>query len=398
MARSSRTHTTAPARASVSLVVRRAVSVATRLFLAVGAGGRCEFDGCNRYLFEHFLTCDHGNFSQVAHVVAFSDRGPRGGGRRPRAVDAIDNLMLLCPDCHKLIDGSADRFTVATLRSYKARHEERIAHVTSLGPDLKTTVVQVKATIGGQAVAIPANQVAEAVAPRYPTDARGCVIDLTGIKADNQDSFVQLANHEIANKIRNLYESGMDVESTRHISLLALAPIPVLVFLGTQLSSKVPVDLYQRHRDTEDWVWKADGAPVTYRFRKWQAGSDKLSVALVLSLSGTIHPEDLLGDVGARFTVYEITLATGAPNPNFLRRRADLEAFKKMYQDCLRRIRRAHPGIKSLSLFPAVPAPIAVLCGRELLPKVDPELRVFDSDKSQGGFVLKVVVNADEGK
>lgn len=392
------------ARASVrpavgrSPVVRRSVSPPTRLLLAAGAGGRCEFDGCNKYLFEHFLTHDHGNFSQVAHVVAFSDRGPRGGGRRPRAVDGIDNLMLLCPDCHKLIDGNAYRFTVATLKSYKARHEERIAHVTSLGPDLKTTVVQLKATIGGQAVAIPVDQVTQAVAPRYPTDARGCVIDLTGIKGDHHDSFVQLAKHEIASKIRSLYEPSMDVESTRHISLFALAPIPVLIFLGTQLSNKIPVDLYQRHRDSEDWVWKSDGPPVSYRFRKWRTGNKRPAVALVLSLSGTIHPRDLPREIRGKFTTYEITLANGTPNPTFLRRRVDLDRFKKAYQDCLRRIRCNHPGIRSISLFPAIPAPVAVLCGRELLPKVDPELRVFDYEKSRGGFALKAVVNTDEGK
>jgi hypothetical protein len=35
---------------------------------------------------------------------------------------------------------------------------------------------------------------------------------------------------------------GENVHETRHISLFALAPIPLLVFLGSQLSSKVPVD------------------------------------------------------------------------------------------------------------------------------------------------------------
>ena len=142
-----------------SPVRHRNVSPGTRLLLAVRAGGRCEFDGCNKYLFAHFLTRDQGNFSAVAHVVAFSARGPRGTEIRPESVDAIENLMLLCADCHKLIDDNPDKFSVVTLRLYKERHEERISHVTGLGPDLKTAVVQLKATIGGHAVAIPANQV-----------------------------------------------------------------------------------------------------------------------------------------------------------------------------------------------------------------------------------------------
>ncbi len=47
-----------------------------------------------------------------------------------------------------------------------------------------------------------------------------------------------------------------------------------------------------------------------------------------------------------------------------------------------------------LDLFPAVPAPVAVLCGRETLPKIHPALRVYDYDKTQGGFTYQLTVNS----
>ena len=47
----------------------------------------------------------------------------------------------------------------------------------------------------------------------------------------------------------------------------------------------------------------------------------------------------------------------------------------------------------SIHLFPAVPAPVAVFCGREILPKVDPKLVVYDFDKRQGGFTPIIEVN-----
>lgn len=50
----------------------------TRMLLFVRAGGRCEFDGCSRYLIEHPVTLTEGNFAQVAHIVAFRIAGPRG--------------------------------------------------------------------------------------------------------------------------------------------------------------------------------------------------------------------------------------------------------------------------------------------------------------------------------
>jgi hypothetical protein len=34
-----------------------------------------------------------------------------------------------------------------------------------------------------------------------------------------------------------------------------------------------------------------------------------------------------------------------------------------------------------------------VLCGREVLPKIDPQLLVYDADKANGGFTLALTVN-----
>ena len=378
---------------AVERVPRTKIKDITRLLLFVRAGGRCEFDGCNEYLLHHHLTLTEGNFAQLAHIIAFKPEGPRGKvGPRPMDINDVANLMLLCPKCHKLIDDNPSYYTRATLEKYKRRHEHRIYHVTGLGPDLKTTVVQLKANIGGHPVNIPVSQVTEAVAPRYPTDLRGFVIDLTGVSGDDQ-SFLQTAKRNIKQRIELLYDPGMDIERTRHISLFALAPIPLLIFLGRQLSNKIPVDLYQRHRDTGDWTWKTSEETVEYEFRQLRTGTDRSKLSLVLSLSGTIHLDDLPSEIDDDFYVYEITLRDATPNPTFLQTKQDLNIFKDVYQACLREIARNHGTLKAIHLFPACPAPIAVLCGHELFPKVDPALLVYDYDKAKGGFNFTLEVN-----
>jgi len=373
--------------------ISRGIKQVTTMQLFVCAGGRCEFDGCNKYLLEHPLTLTRGNFAQMAHIVAFSEEGPRGKNTlRPADINDVSNLMLLCPQCHKLIDTHPERYPRSTLEDYKHRHEDRIKHVTGLGPDLKTTIVQFKANIGGQSVDIPAAQVVEAVAPRYPTDMKGFILDLTAFHDENASIF-QAGAQEIKRKMEQLYAPGMDVEKTRHISLFALAPMPLLIFLGKQLSNKIPVDIYQRHRDTESWTWKSSGVSVIYQFQKLQDGTDLSKVALVVSLSGKIHLKTLPQEIDNHFYVYEITLKTPLPNPTFLKIREDLIGFKDFYQSCLRNIMRDHGSeLKAINLFPAVPAPIAVLLGRELFPKVDPALRIYDFDKSKGGFNLVLEV------
>lgn len=372
--------------------ITRKIDPFVRLYLFVRAGGRCQFDGCNKYLLAHHVTLTEGNFAQIAHVVAFREDGPRGKGHRPANINEIGNLMLLCPECHKLIDDQPESFTRQTMEGYKKRHDQRIQHVTGLGPEQKTSILILKSKIGDQTVTIPFDQILQAITPRYPYSKEGLTIDLTQLPATD-DSFVSAACATIREELRGFFASGGEFKKSGHISLFGLAPIPVLAFLGSQLSNKVPLDLYQRHRDKENWAWKEGQASVVYDFRERQKGSDPLSVALMLSLSGLIPIERLPIEIDGKFSIYEIKLANIVPNPTFLNSKADLEEFRISYQLALGHILKNHPGIKSIEFFPAVPAPIAVLCGRELLSKVHPELRVYDNDKRHGGFLYQLTLN-----
>jgi len=248
------------ARSAVSspVVSVRAIK-ATRLLLCVRAGGLCEFDGCNTYLLEHHVTLTEGMFGEMAHIVAFRPEGPRGKNRpRPQDINDICNLMLLCPRCHKLIDDRPQDYTRAALEEYKANHEKRIRYVTDLGPDRKTTVLILKSPIAGQTVSIPFGHIIEATAPLYPTTREGTTIDLTQI-ADSGPEFIKVAQNTIEDRMHRFFEPGGDGAKAQHLSVFALAPIPLLIFLGRQLTNKIASDVYQRHRDTENWTWKKRG-------------------------------------------------------------------------------------------------------------------------------------------
>lgn len=370
----------------------RKIAELVKVILFVRSGGRCEFDGCNKYLLEHHLTLTEGNFAQFAHVVAFSEDGPRGKGSRPYNINDISNLMLLCPGCHKLIDDNPGKFTRKTLEGYKKAHEERIYHVTGLGPEQKTSILTVKSRIGDQTVAMPFDQILEAITPRYPISKEGLPIDLTQLPTSSA-SFIKAACDTIHEQLQGFMAAGGEVRRSHHISLFAIAPIPVLAYLGSQLSNKVPLDLYQRHRDTENWTWKPSGKLVQYKMQQRQKGKAGAGVALLLSLSGTIGNATLPSEITKDYAVYEFTLANTTPNPTFLRTKQDLEEFRNQYQVVIGTIVREHPGIQLVELFPAVPAPIAVLCGRELLPKIHPSLRVYDYDKHKRGFTYQVTIN-----
>jgi len=386
---------TAAASAVTALHATRDIKSLTRLLLAVRAGGRCEFDGHNKFLFRHSLTLREGNFSQAAHIVAFSSKGPRGQAKKlsKNEINNVDNLMLLCQECHKLIDDYPERYSVSTLRAFKRRHEKRIYELTAMHPEHKTTAVVLKANVGSRAVDISTAQIQEAVAPRYVDSQEPCVIDLTALPDTGKTGYYETAVDAINEKVGRLYEDRVDGTSITHLSVFALAPIPLLMHLGNRLTDKIPADLYQRHRSPETWKWKKTGVPAKFSVQRKTDGTDVSKVALVLSLSGTIHDELLGPYIASDFSVYEITLDGAVPNPNFLRLRDDLMAFESMYQHALRLIAKNHPGLAEIHVFPAVPAPVAVACGRAVLKKVDPLLIVYDYDKAAGGFRPTLRIN-----
>lgn len=366
----------------------RSVPSFTKILLFTRAAGRCEFDGCNKNVLEHPLTLRTGNYAQMAHVVAFRPDGPRGGeGVRPPDINSVANLMLLCPQCHKEIDDHPTKYPRARLEGFKREHEARVARLTELGPDRRTSLLVLRAPIGGDQVAISPEDMANAISPRYAASKEGAVLDLNELgKIGEVDAYLETGRAAIDAQIDGVFAPRSEASSVGHISVFALGPIPLLIHFGAKLTNKVRAELFQRHRDAEDWIWKIDGDRVRFKYGLVREGAADGPIALLLSLSGSINLDALPEPVKSTGWIYELTLEDRAPDPTFLRLRVELDHFKVAYQEVLGLIASKHGILESIELFPAVPAPIAVLCGRERLPKVHPALRVYDFDRARGGY------------
>lgn len=379
----------------IAAVPRSRLSELTRMTLIARSAGRCQF--CNEYLFEHPLTKEAGNFSENAHIVAFRERGPRGADNRPDNVDDIENLMLLCAQDHQLIDTNPGSHSRASLEDRKRAHETRIRRVTGIGPAMQTTVLQLKVKIGKQVVEVDRAEAFDAIQPRYP-GGEAHIIDLTQLGNEEPGAFYQLASDLIHRRVASLYDTGAELERTKHLSVLALAPIPLLVSLGSALSNKVATELFQCHRTRKDhrWTWYEGEVPVRFQVRKLRSGSDPSNVGLVLSLSGPFDLKSLPHRIDDSYALYELSPVDALANTALLRQRDDLEAFRASYRTLLAELMRNHPGLRELHVFPALPAPAAVACGFDLLPKIHPTLVIYDNVATEGGFVERLKVNAHE--
>jgi len=367
----------------------------TVLKLWAMTAGRCEFYGCNEPLWRESLTMKEVNNSHISHIIAHSPSGPRGHGTLSKKLEKdFSNLMLVCRNHHNVIDSKEHEkdYPVELLKKYKEMHESRIKTQTAIQDDLKTTVLIFKANVGDRRVNFPTDKLDKAITPRYP-DGKGVMIDLTSLNGNDNPQYWDVLKKHIAAEVRQNLKEGARQEGSKHLSVFAIGPIPLLVHLGNSIGSLVSIDLYHWHRDNQDWSWKGPGACVAkFTVKKPSISKSKSKeVALVLSLSGKIHRSEVARVFKRDMPVYEIAIPQ--PSSTFLKTKEQLLEFQRIYRATLHQIRRVHKRVERIHLFPAIPAPIAVTCGRELLPKIDPSLRVYDCDKRSGGFVFTLAVN-----
>lgn len=119
------------------LSMKRTITANVKQLVFAKAGCRCSFPGCNAV-----LSTDSGTFiGQIAHIAAISPGGPRFSPHVDDA-DAEDNLIVLCPTHHELVDREPIVYHYDWLKTAKLNHERAIASaiVSAVEPPTINTV------------------------------------------------------------------------------------------------------------------------------------------------------------------------------------------------------------------------------------------------------------------
>lgn len=346
---------------------------------------------CNTFLLEEPVLERPINLGERAHIAGWTDTA--GSPRSDSTVPLPDrnkgsNLLLLCQDCHTVIDHPDTRaeYPEERLLSIKHEHEDRIHHLTAMGLDRETAVLRLFGSIRGSVPEMARSLAIQTVVDgagryaRFPfaPDRHSVEIDLSRLpEPEDDDAYWRLGQVQIDKAMVRIADHVSE-KQVRHLSIFAVARIPLLMYLGFALDDKVPIDLYQKHRgDKEGWIWPEDGSEPAFKIVAHRDGEPGGDVALILSLSGTVPLTDLPPEVEG-LAVFEILPADATPNPNLFRSRAMLNAFVRTWQDLLSQLEVTHKTTPCIHVFPAVPITAAVAFGRVVMRHVHPAIRVYD--------------------
>lgn len=349
---------------------------AIKNLLVFRAGGRCEFEGCNRDLSVDGLTQIVYNNRQFAHIIADSPDGPRGCADSALYAKDINNLMLMCPDHHKLIDSDVKRFTVEYLNAMKKRHEDRVRQLLSIQPEKHRTVVLYKANIGSMASCVTKEMAREAMWPDYyPSSEYPIEIGYNNSSVyENEESFWAQEKLNLENQVKDKVTRLIEENKISKMALFALAPMPLLVRLGTLLPDKYDIKVYQKHREPDTWKWLDEQMSDEFDLRRPEKVEG--DACLVFSISADIRKR--VEEQFPSASIWEVTL----PNPglDILKTEKQLSVFRQITRMVLKEIKDA--GKKDIKMFMAMPNACAVEVGRVWMPKADLPLHLYDYNNS----------------
>ena len=367
---------------------RKSIPVATERLLWGVSAGRCEFEGCNKPLYKHDVTETTGNYAEKAHIHAVSPGGSRHEGLEID-VNNFRNLMLVCAVCHKTIDDNESDYSPERLFVMKQRHEERVKSVTAIEVSRKSTMLFYTANTASSHFSISEDKarIALIASGRYPTENSPVDLSLTGsFTEDNEESFYTLNAHNLL----TAFEKRVlpNIENNTHISVFAFAPQPLLVYLGSILTDKYAIEVFQRQgRNSDSWQWGDKYSAVDYIIEKPENKGP--NVAVLFALSSKIDKNRIYSTLGDDTAIYTLTI--DIPNRDFVTHSAVSDAFVAKSRVLIDMIKSERGKLDKLHIFPVMPISLAIRFGMDYMPKTDPPLLIYDEIRDKG-FVPSLTI------
>lgn len=216
---------------------------------------------CGIDLTSHHSTKIKGNYAQIAHIEAC------GGGQRYNNdlenPNEIENLMLLCYPCHRIIDViNPEKYTSQILKEIKINNEAKVKLLLSSLKYKEATPLRISTRLLGDDYV-------------YATDSH--IIDALNQKQLSINSnFLSKTlltnpleekrtphNSKYWNQFFAIYQKDSafindQKNKSSELALFIYHGISDMIFLGSRFGDTVSVNLFQKHRKENDhfnWTW-----------------------------------------------------------------------------------------------------------------------------------------------
>jgi hypothetical protein len=305
---------------------------------------------------------------EIAHISAAQNGGPRADKAKPTAQrNGYDNLILLCQNCHAVIDGQPGTFTVERLKQIKTDHE---LWVRASLPERGRSVTDWSIFCLRGDHPIDLGSVTAALSPDYA--AR----EPQSLRVPSETDDWQAVDTCIASCVSELM-AGADAFDFR-LAVFPLAPVSACLSLGFHLTNRPHLRLFQFHRDDRTWIWprrtqQRQDIEVTGLKEEDRHCTE---VAFVFHLSANVADAAIADTpaAGAR----RVDIRALEPSTAWLQRPEQLRELSSVARQAFESAVRLFPAAARWHLFFAGPAPAAVAIGQQVNPTMCPPVQLYE--------------------
>ncbi len=201
------------------------------------SAGRCSFRECEQKLILEDSETSNQIIGEVAHIIAKSEKGPRGTPNlTPDFLNSYENLILLCPNHHRLIDSFPEKYEAEILKEMKYNHKIRIRESLS---EIE------KGGIGWKVIIQENGQRIDQTEIKRTLELDFIDGEITKLEEKGPyNSWVQ-AKINLESKISELLQKPNSIR----FAIFSLAKISTAIHLGYLLSNRIRVRYTQYDRD-----------------------------------------------------------------------------------------------------------------------------------------------------
>ncbi len=381
------------------------------------AANRCQFSGCGKDLGQHASTGERNNASYFAHIIAASADGPRGDSIQSALLaNEPTNFLLLCDECHRLIDKTAiAKYTVDLLNQMRSESIQEVRRVLDTLQNPDADVMYFLGNVTGQMPHISERDMDEALWNAGLRRSRNAPESYFAMGGQHYNPHapdywstalrtLRLDLPQLQAKLSGIRTGG---GPRPRLAVFAFHGTSLLILAGRVLGDMAGTHAFHSHRNTLNpaetrWAWPDDASmPASDKFEV-RTLKDRLhgeeEVNLIVSLTFPISASRL-ADVSAAngvLTLPTLEVSVEAPSHSAIRHPSDLTLFGKAVDEALRKIQDEWK-VKKVHLYVGAPASAVMLVGQKMQARNQATYVCYESLPGLGApFAPTITISSQE--
>lgn len=383
------------------------------------AGWRCQFAGCGKDLQRESLSGTRGVFSYFAHIIASSPKGPRGdqllSGQR---TDDIENIMLLCDECHRRVDREdPERFTVDLLRTMRQDSINEVRRLLDSLKYQKAIPLVIMGNVTAQSPRFIQRHAEEAMWTRklrmHPRGSEHYFYNGGHLHDPHAPqywgSLFESLRHDIPLLRKRLNGTLRDDGATTPLAIFPLHGTSLLVLAGRVVGEGSSATVFQFDRNRPEclpggpWAFDPDAStPVAgkYCVKELKAHAEGGEACLIVSLTYRVEPNRLPKELysSSGFAMGALEVSATAPTSlgyDIFKHPRDIDDFAIAAEEAIRKLQDQWR-VKKVHLIVGAPASACFRIGQKLQARNHATVVCYESMPGAGAAFKETIEIAND--